>query len=265
MKNEFKSGYTYTTKDGGPMLCLSILETMMLFQSRDGAILEYHLDGTCMATNSINGKHSSHLDLVPGLFSREDAFKEMKLGKRVQNTDWLDENGGKHWFYRLNNRGDMVDEEGDVVTDFDELSDCVCWQVYDYLEPEALENLCYENKNMAEFLEFLGFNNDQIVNIALAGLKPKGEMGKAKGYLQAKTSDFSEATLEILYNQNADLTPVDPTSMGHIFTLKTLENMCCPEFYDEEDMPSNEAFLELKKVIDALNKINGDMLYLTNK
>ncbi len=129
MKNEFKSGYTYTTKDGRRMLCLSILDTMILMQSEDGITLEYHLDGTAMAVSGVDGKHSEHLDLVPGLFTKQDALKEMKLGNKVQHIDWLnDDNGlGKYWYYKINNKGKIVDQDGDVIDDWEEYADGLCW------------------------------------------------------------------------------------------------------------------------------------------
>ncbi len=89
-------------------------------------------------------------------------------------------------------------------------------------------------------------------------------VGTLKGYLKRKTSEFSQSTLQILYNQNADLIPVDPTSTGHIFTLETLENISCPEFYDEEDMPCKEVLTELKMIIAGLKNCTADMLYLTS-
>lgn len=85
MKNEFKSGYTYITKDGRPATVTGVsIDNLLLVEYKDdsGFFCEYNLDGTCRMVNGNTGKHSSHLDLVPGIFSREDAFKEMKLGKR---------------------------------------------------------------------------------------------------------------------------------------------------------------------------------------
>lgn len=178
MKNEFKSGYTYTTKDGRRMLCLSILDTMILMQSEDGITLEYHLDGTAMAVSGVDGKHSEHLDLVPGLFTKQDALKEMKLGNKVQHIDWLnDDNGlGKYWYYKINNKGKIVDQDGDVIDDWEEYADGPCWwQICPDFDYEAHENLIYENKSMAEFLESLGYSQEQISHIANGGC-PKSEI-----------------------------------------------------------------------------------------
>lgn len=81
-------------------------------------------------------------------------------------------------------------------------------------------------------------------------------------YISAKREEFSDEAIEVFYNENADWTPVDPSSDGHFFRIETLSNMVDPEFYDEEDLPCNEALDEIKCVIKEMQENNADMFYL---
>lgn len=111
-------------------------------------------------------------------FTKEQALEEMKKGNKVQHIDWLNEDNGlgKYWYYKINNKGKIVNQDGDVIDDWREYADGPCWwQIYQEFDYQAYENIIAENKAMAEFLESWGYSQDQVSDIANGG-NPKTEI-----------------------------------------------------------------------------------------
>lgn len=123
----------------------------------------------------------------------------------------------------------------------------------------AYENLIDENKNMAEFLKSLGYTQEQITDIANSG-KPAL---KVKRIFEVTTSDLSEDTLDLLYYQRADFTPVNYERDGHFFHKSNIEDFLDSESYDEK--PSDQTLEELRKLFNEMVQTKSCVLYLRNK
>lgn len=123
---------------------------------------------------------------------------------------------------------------------------------------DAYENLIDENKNMAEFLKSLGYTQEQITDIANSG-KPAL---KVKRIFEVTTSDLSEDTLDLLYYQRADFTPVNYERDGHFFHKSNIEDFLDLESYDEA--PSFQTLEELKKLFNSMVQTKSCVLYLRN-
>lgn len=85
---------------------------------------------------------------------------------------------------------------------------------------------------------------------------------KVKRIFEVTTSDLSEDTLELLYYQRADFTPVNYERDGHFFHKSNVEDFLDLESYDEK--PSDQTFGELKKLFDEMVQTKSCVLYLRN-
>lgn len=120
------------------------------------------------------------------------------------------------------------------------------------------DTFCSENKAMAEFLESLGYSQEQITDIANGG----NASLKVKRIFEVTTSDLSQDTLELLYYQKADFVPVNYERDGHFFHKSNVEDFLDLESYDEK--PSTQTLEELKKLFNAMVQTKSCVLYLRN-
>ena len=85
------------------------------------------------------------------------------------NDDMRWDNDNKHDPYYIEE--DMIGEKYELVkiTDINICCDSVLDEDFLDEKDDYIQNLEFENKNMAEFLESLGYNQEQITSIALSG------------------------------------------------------------------------------------------------
>ena len=161
---------------------------------------------------------------------------------------------------------------GSLRSDIDAIKEQPENECCDAVEIKVLENVldtmnahfgdydifCSENKAMAEFLESLGYSQEQITDIANGG----NTSLKVKRIFEVTTSDLSQDTLELLYNQKADFVPVNYERDGHFFHKSNVEDFLDLESYDEK--PSTQTLEELKKLFNAMVQTKSCVLYLRN-
>lgn len=137
MKNEFKKDGLYFTKDKKIGGVVEINDKAMIVQV-EGVTYGYYLDGKIVLPEWTEDKDTYTL---VKLFTKSDAGIMMNCKQKVQHLDWLQEEGGENWFYCYNQDHKIVDQDGNIISDWEEFSDGVnCWQtvVVESLKPTSL-------------------------------------------------------------------------------------------------------------------------------
>ena len=211
------------------------------------------------------------------LITKEEAFLSMKNGKKIQHIDWLEgyDGLGKYWFYRMDYNEKIVDQDGDLVAAWDDfVGSESSWQVYPDFDYEAHENLIVENKNMAEYLESLGYSQAQISDLALFGwkhqLKTKATQKDEIQLLQAEVAGMEKdgmANINAIERFNRKIKSLQNHSVITVEAMDEISTKSKQSAMDDiySSFPEDMGTEELWETIMTNDEFNHDDLVICEK
>ncbi len=185
---------------------------------------------------------------VPFKIIKDKTMKTTIIGHNVniiglEDFDYT--KGNDSFIYEINDSILAGDDSGEVEV----LGQTYSWEIIPAVDNDEYENLAYENKQMGDFLESLGFTPDEIISLIINGdfsQKAKA-LKRAKAPLEVKVnSTLSQKLLDLL---NEKLFHSD-TSFTHDSDKTRIFIEIGNDLDDEE---FKDGYAELKEILGVSN------------
>ena len=185
---------------------------------------------------------------VPFKIIKDKTMKTTIIGHNVniiglEDFDYT--KGNDSFIYEINDSILAGDDSGEVEV----LGQTYSWEIIPAVDNDEYENLAYENKQMGDFLESLGFTPDDITSLIINGdaqQKAKA-LKRAKAPLEVKVnSTLSQKLLDLL---NEKLFHSD-TSFTHDSDKTRIFIEIGNDLDDEE---FKDGYAELKEILGVSN------------